>query len=76
MLLLNDFMKADLRISIKDYRRNKTLKVLLYRPPFDSRAFVVRMAGKPRPGNGKPASLTRVMTALRKVIVKAAAHGN
>jgi hypothetical protein len=26
-------MKADLRISIKDYRRKKNLKILLFRPP-------------------------------------------
>jgi len=27
-------MKAELRISIKDYHRNKSLKILLIRPPF------------------------------------------
>jgi len=27
-------MKADLRISIKDYQRNKNLKILLLRAPF------------------------------------------
>jgi hypothetical protein len=36
-------MKADLRISIRDYRRNKNLKVLLFRPPFPSRGLMVRM---------------------------------
>ncbi len=64
-------MKAELRISIKDYRRNKNLKVLLYRPPFPSRGFLVRIGGKPRPGGGRTASLTRVPAALRKALVKA-----
>ena len=36
-------MKADLRISIKDYRRNKSLKVLLFRTP--GPAVFVRMNG-------------------------------
>ena len=36
------FMKADLRISIKDYDRNKSLKVQLVQPQFQ-----VRIAGKP-----------------------------
>jgi hypothetical protein len=30
-------MKADLRISIKDYRRNENLKVLLHHVPFTRR---------------------------------------
>ncbi len=30
-------MKADLRISIKDYRRNKNLKALLVRVPYSHR---------------------------------------
>jgi hypothetical protein len=38
-------MKADLRISIKDYRRGKNLKVLLYRVPFGTHKFWVRMNG-------------------------------
>jgi hypothetical protein len=40
-------MKADLRISIKDYHRNKSLKILLFRPAFPSRGFYVRMNGAP-----------------------------
>jgi hypothetical protein len=73
-------MKADLRISIKDYRRppslcygatsNKNLKVLLVRVPFAPRQFFVRMNGKPWPVNGGPVSLTRVAAALRKAPVK------
>jgi len=68
-------MKADLRISIKDYRRNKKLKVLLFRPPFPSRGFLVRMNGRPWPGDGRPASVTRLLAALRKSLVKAGAVG-
>ena len=32
-------MKADVRISIKDYRRNKNLKIQLVRVPFSPRQF-------------------------------------
>ncbi len=50
--------------------RNKSLKVLLARVPFGTRQFFVRMNGQPWPKDGKPASMTRVMTALRKALVK------
>src|ERR1039457_7233678 len=40
-------MKADLRISIKDYRRNKSLKIQLRAVPFAAaRQFGVRMNGR------------------------------
>jgi len=64
-------MKADLRISIKDYHRNKNLKILLFRPPFPSRGFLVRMNGKAWPGSGRPVCLTRLLTGLRKSLVRA-----
>jgi hypothetical protein len=57
-------MKPELRISIKDRHRNRNLKILLTRAPLDNRRFVVRM-------NVQPVSLTRVLTALRKALVKA-----
>jgi hypothetical protein len=64
-------MKADLRISVKDYRRNKNLKIQLVRVPFSlSRQFLVRMNGVPWPKDARPVSLTRVLTALRKALVK------
>jgi hypothetical protein len=64
-------MKADLRISIKDFQRNKNLKIQLWRVPFASqRQFWVRMNGEPWPKAGQPVSLTRLMTALRKSLVK------
>lgn len=64
-------MKADLRISVKDYSRNKNLKIQLVRVPFThSRQFWVHMNGQPWPQDGRPVSLTRVMTALRKALVK------
>ena len=65
-------MKADLQISIKDYRRGKNLKVLLLRTPFGPRQYFVRMNGAPWPAGGQPVSLTRVLTALRKALVKSA----
>ena len=68
-------MKAYLRISIKDYHRNKNLKILLFRLPFPGRQFWVRMKGAPWPARGGPVSLTRLVTALRKALVKAAGHG-
>jgi hypothetical protein len=64
-------MKADLRISVKDYRRHKNLKIQLTQVPFTaSRQFWVRMNGVPWPKNGRPVSLTRLLTALRKSLVK------
>ena len=66
-------MKADLRISVKDYRRNKNFKVLLTQVPFAAtRQFWVRMNGQPWPRTGQPVSVTRLMTALRKALVRAA----
>jgi len=65
-------MKADLRISVKDYSRNKNLKIQLARVPFaHSRQFWVRMNGEPWPKDGRPVSVTRLLTALRKSLVKA-----
>jgi hypothetical protein len=66
-------MKADLRISIKDYRRSKNLKIQLTRVPFPAtRQFWVRMNGKPWPKEDRPVSLTRLLTALRKTLVRTA----
>ncbi|HXI73860.1 MAG TPA: hypothetical protein VNN22_26250 [Verrucomicrobiae bacterium] len=64
-------MKADWRISIKDYRRNKNLKIT--RLPFAGKCqFWARMNGEPWPKDHRPVSLTRLLTALRKSLVKAA----
>jgi hypothetical protein len=71
--ILYGFMTVDLQISIKDCRRIKNLKVLLFRPLFPCRGFMVRMDGKPWPRGGGPASLTRVLAALRKGLVRATA---
>lgn len=57
-------MKTDLRISIKDFSRNKSLRVTLVRAPFGGRQFLVRMNGRRWPEGGKPVSITRVFTAL------------
>ena len=65
-------MKADLRISVKDYSRHKNLKIQLTRVPLAAaRQFWVRMNGQPWPKSGQPVSLTRLLTALRKSLVKA-----
>ena len=64
-------MKADLRISIQDYRRNKNLKILLFRPPFPSRGYWVRMNGVAWPKAGQPVCRTRRVAALRKSLVRA-----
>ena len=66
-------MKADVRISVKDNLRSKTLKVLLFRVPFGTRQFWVKMNGQPWPHDGRPVSLTKVFAALRKALVKATA---
>jgi hypothetical protein len=67
-------MKADLRISVKDVRRSKNLRILLAHTPFNDRRFFVRMNGRPWPTDGRPVSITRVLTALRKALVKASGH--
>jgi len=65
-------MKADLRISIKDYSRNKNLKIQLVRLPFaGKRQFWIRMNGEPWPRDGRPVSLTKLLTNIRKALVKA-----
>jgi hypothetical protein len=69
-------MKADLRISIKDYHRNKNLKILLFRPPFPHRQFLARMNWVPWSAGGEPVPLTRLATALRKSLVKAGRAGD
>jgi len=86
--------EAELRISIKDYQRNKSEsfrgKILLFRPPFPSRRFLVRMirlrcgsarrvastrqGGAPWPKGGGPICLTRLMAAVRKALVKILSH--
>ncbi len=65
-------MKADLRISVKDYHRNKNLKILLFRAAFTHRQFFVRMNGAPWPTGGQPVSLTRLLAGIRKALVKSA----
>lgn len=65
-------MKADVRISVKDYHRNKNLKILLFRPPYPCRQFFVRMNGQPWPRAGQAVSLTRLVCARRKALVKRA----
>jgi len=49
-------MKADLRIPIKDYHRNKNLKTLLHRRFFPSRQLLVRMNGSTWPKTGQSVS--------------------
>ena len=64
-------MKADLRISVKDYRRNKNLKIQLHAVRFDPQRYFVKMNGERWPGDGRPLSVTRLMTALRKSLLRA-----
>ncbi len=64
-------MKSDLRISVKDYRRDKTLQIRLGQVNYSKNAqFFVWMNGQRWPADGRPVSLTRVLTALRKSLVK------
>jgi hypothetical protein len=64
-------MKADLRISIKEYRRNQNLKLLLFRTPFATRQYYGRMNHAPWPEDGRPVSLMRLLTGMRKALVRA-----
>ena len=64
-------MNADPRISIKGLQRNKKLNIQLARILFAChRRFWVRMNGQPWPKDGRPVSLTRLFTALRKSLAK------
>ncbi len=63
-------MKADLRISIKSYRKNKNLKILLFRTPFATRQYYVRMNGAAWPRDRRAVSLTRLLAAVRKALVR------
>jgi hypothetical protein len=66
-------MKPDVRISIKDFRRGKSLRVELRRPLHTARQFWVRMNGARWPGSGWAVSLSRLMAGLRKALVRACA---
>lgn len=68
-------MKADLRISIKDYRRNKNLKVLLCRPPYPTRGYWVWMNGQRWPKDGRAVCISSLAAALRKALVRAIMPG-
>jgi hypothetical protein len=68
-------MKAEVRISIKDYHRNKNLKILLVRPPYPSRQFMIWMNGKRLPDGGRDVSLSRLAAALRRALVRALGTG-
>jgi hypothetical protein len=72
---LSRVTKAELRIFIKDHRRHKNLKVLLFRPLFPSRSFTERMNGQTWPKHQWPVCPTRVAAALGKSLVKASAPG-
>jgi len=58
-------MKPDLRISVKDFRRDKNLKILVQRAVFSHRQFYVRMNGSPWPKDGRPVSLSPRIACLR-----------
>jgi hypothetical protein len=55
---------------VKHDRRGKRLGIMRRRTPFPTRPFSVRMNGQPWPEDGRPVSLTRLLTALRKSLVK------
>ena len=63
-------MKTDVRVSVKNYRRNRSDKILLSQLKYSLRQFFVRMNGKKWPKDGRPVSITKVMTTLRKSLVK------
>ena len=69
---LHGVIKADLRIAIKDYRPNEKLKILLFRTPFATRQYYVRMNGAPWPKDRRAVSLTRLLAGMRKALVRAA----
>jgi hypothetical protein len=62
---------ADFRISIKDYHRKKVLMILLSRPPFPCRQFLIGMNGAPWPTGSGTVLLARLVAAWRKSLVRA-----
>jgi hypothetical protein len=64
------FMKAELRISVKDYRKNKNLKILLFRTPFAPRQYFVRMNGAAWHKDRPAVSLTRLLSGVPKALVR------
>ena len=67
----HSLMKAERRISIKHYRQNKKLKILLFRTPFAAHQYCVRMNGGPCPKDRRAVSLTRLLKGVRKALVRA-----
>jgi hypothetical protein len=63
-------MKADLRISIKDYCRNKSLEVLVYGAPFPPRGYLVTLSGRHWRTRPETVGLTRVLAALKRALVR------
>jgi hypothetical protein len=63
-------MKAELRISIKDYRKNKDLEILFFRTPFAPRQHYVRMNGAAWPRYRRAVSLTRLLAGVRNALVR------
>lgn len=61
---------------MKEYHRNKNLKILLFRLPYPCRRSFVRMNNQPWPRTGLPVSLTRLVAGLRKALVKHTQTGN
>ena len=64
-------MKADLRISVKDFGRDKNLKLLRFRVLHAGRQFWVRRNGAPWPADGRPVSLSKLFAALHQAVVRA-----
>lgn len=68
-------MKTELRISIKHYRRNKNLEVLLIRPPYPGRRFWFRMNEQRWPAGKREVPVARMMRAVRKALGRALGAG-
>jgi hypothetical protein len=67
----NEVMLPDLRISIKDHRRAKNLKILLYRVRFGRPKLSVRMNGRQWPRDANPVSnLIRSLFASLRLSVR------
>jgi hypothetical protein len=65
------FMKSHMRISVKDFQRNKNLEIQLARVPFSrNRQFWAWTNGQSWPEDGRPVSLLRLLTSLCKSPLK------
>jgi hypothetical protein len=65
----HDLMKYDIRISVKDHRRRKNLKLQMAQLSYSSsRQFSAKMNGSLWPSDGRPGLSTEDLRAVRRLV--------